>query len=102
MIKPLPTKDPDSENIRYYFNWSDWVTVEAGGVIASYEVTIDEAPDNALVIVDSTRGEGEYLNWIQVRLSGGTLGETYLVRCAITLADTTLENHTRSITIDRH
>jgi hypothetical protein len=96
MIKPWPTKDPNS-NLRYYFDWSAFVTAE-GSPIASYAIAIDSPPDASLVLgLDADDG-----SMIMVWISGGTEGQTYTVRCRVTLANGTVEDESRSLTIESH
>ena len=101
MIKAWPTKDPDAA-LPHWFNWSDWSAIESGGDIASYEVDIDGPPDSALVAYDIAQGTGEYLNYIQVWLRGGTEGETYTVRCRVVLEDGQTDDASRDLTIASH
>ena len=93
-IPAFPQKDPDS-NLRYYWNWEPWVTVEDGGEIVSYAVAIDNPPDAALLIGDTAIDGSVVMAWI----SGGTVEQTYTVRCRVTLQDGTIEDSSRTITI---
>jgi hypothetical protein len=93
MIRPWPPKDADSK-LRYYFDWSAFCAGE-GSNVASYALAIDDAPDLSLVISDDVRSG----NVVQLWLAGGTEDTTYFVRCRVTLADGTIEDETRSLTI---
>lgn len=100
-ILAWPTKDPDS-NLPYWFDWTAWLAIENRGEIDSFDLEIDGGPDNALVIGDFARGTGAYAGFIMLYLSGGTAEETYTVRCRITLADGSIEDGSRTVTIAPH
>ena len=95
-FRAWPTKDPEGE-YRFYFDWTDFCEGE-GSDVASYVLAVDDAPDSSLVISDDARSG----NTIELWLSGGTLGQTYYVRCRVTLADGTIEDETRSLEIEQH
>lgn len=100
MIRPFPPKDPDSR-LRYWFNWTPWISVEAGGTIASYEVVIEDG-DGALVVEGTAIGTGEFASYIMAILSGGTEDVQYTVRSRVTLTDGSTEDASRSITVTPH
>lgn len=100
MIRSWPTKDTDSR-LPFWFDFTAWLAVEGRGAIASYAVAIDEG-DAALLISDVALGTGAYAGYVLCWLSGGTDGATYLVRCRITLADGTVEDASRYLTIAPH
>jgi hypothetical protein len=92
-MKSWPVKDPNS-NLKYWFDWRPWVAVEDGGEIVSYEVAIDEG-DGALVIGDTAMSGGFVMLW----LSGGTVDTRYVIRCRVTLTDTTTDDDSRELMI---
>ncbi len=96
MIKAWPAKDPNA-NLRYYFDWTAFVAAESSA-ITSFDVALDAPPDAALIIGVTALNASQVMAWI----SGGTEGETYVVRCRVTLADGTVEDESRSITISSH
>lgn len=96
MIRNWPTKDPDART-PYWFNTAD-LEADEGSALASYEVAIDGAPDNSLVIESHSRAGSVITVWLE----GGTLGETYTVRCRATLANTLVEDLSRYLTIATH
>jgi hypothetical protein len=100
MTKPWPTKDPDS-NQRYYFDWRPWITVEEGGTISDFSVTVDDG-DGALLIGDFAMGTGVWSGVVMLWISGGTVGVTYNVRCRVTLADGTVEDRSRALRVCQH
>ena len=93
-IKSWPIKDPDSF-LPYYFDWSLWSAIELGGNIASYNLAIEDGVDSALVLSDFAQGSGDFINWIQVWIRGGTAGAIYKVRCRVTLEDGRTEDASR-------
>jgi hypothetical protein len=93
MIKAWPSKDPNAIAKPYWFDWRPWLTVEEE-TLASYAVAIDEGGD-ALTIASHSNAAG----LIVVRLSGGTLGVVYTVRCRITCGSGRVEDMSRSIVI---
>jgi hypothetical protein len=97
MIEAFPDKDPHS-NLRHYWNWAPWVSVEAGGIIESFKVEVVSG-DPALQVGDVAIGADAYASWVMAWISGGRVGETYTVRCRVTLTDGSKEDHSRTIRI---
>lgn len=93
-IPAWPTKDPDAVSKPYWFDWRTWLASEDDGTISDYEVVIDSGGD-ALTIASTSNASG----LITVRLSGGTVGTQYTVRCRITLSSGRVEDMSRTITI---
>lgn len=92
-MKPFKPKDPDSR-VRRWFKWDAYCAARNTSVV-SYELAIDDAPDASLVI-DSDAIEGNVISfWIE----GGTLERTYVIRSRVTLANGTVDDHSRTQTI---
>jgi len=85
---PLATriKDPDA-NLYYGFDWTDWLG--SGDSISSVVWTITAG------ITKGAEVTGSYI--AKVKLSGGTVGETYSVACKITTADGDVDERTMEI-----
>ena len=81
------TKDPDAE-LTYQFDWSDWLATAV--TISSYVITAD-----AGITVESDSNTDTAVN---VKLSGGTVGESYDIACLMT--DSSGEIDERTITIE--
>lgn len=94
MIKAWPPKDPDAIKKPYWFDWRTWLTNEDDGTLDSYDVAVEEGEDE--LTIDSTANDG---GLIAVRLSGGTVGSTYTVRCRITTTTGRVEDMSRTVTI---
>jgi len=90
--KPLRelVKDPDAV-LDYSIDWTDWIV--SGDSIATSTWAIDVAPDADLEIDSSSIVSGVPTVW----LSGGTAGETYVVRNRVVTADSRTDD--RSIVI---
>lgn len=104
MIKAWPSKDPDS-NLRYYFDWREWLAVEGCGPIEIIDIDIDETIGEeiaSLVIGDVAQGSDEWAGVIMVWINAGAPVATYTVRCRITAEDGTVEDASRTLTIDPH
>jgi len=78
MIQSLSPKDPDSVE---FFNWDFTAVLIAGDSIASVVSTVVTSGDSALVLEGSPALSGSL---VSQRISGGTLGTEYTVRCRIT------------------
>lgn len=77
-MKSMQPKDPDAV-LDYTFDWGPYLASNSDA-IASHDVAIDDPPDNSLVIEDFLRDGAVVTVW----LSGGTLDQTYIVRCRVT------------------
>lgn len=90
--KPLRelTKDPNAV-LDYGIRWTDWLV--SGDSISTSTWAIDVAPDASLTIDSSSIVDGVPTVW----LSGGTAGETYVVRNRVVTADSRTDD--RSIVI---
>lgn len=90
--KPLRefVKDPDAV-LDYAIDFSAWLV--AGDSISTATWAIDVAPDADLAIDSSSIVGGVPTVW----LSGGTAGETYVVRCRIVTSDSRTDD--RSIVV---
>jgi len=82
------TKDPNAV-LNYDFDWSDWLGT--GEVISS----IDVAADTGLTVDSSSNTD----DTVTVTLSGGTVGESYTVRCRITTNSSPAQTDDRSMTV---
>lgn len=90
--KPLRelTKDPNAV-LDYSIRWTSWLV--SGDSIATSTWTIDVAPDASLAIDSSSVVAGVPTVW----LSGGTAGESYVVRNRVVTTDSRTDD--RSIVI---
>jgi hypothetical protein len=72
-------KDPDAD-LPFDVDWSEWLGDEA--TIASKDVSADTGitVESSAIVDTSTK--------VRIRLSGGTSGSTYNVRCRITTDET--------------
>ena len=97
-IPAWPPKDPDAENQPYWFDWRQWLEDEDDGdpaAVDPYAIAVDEGGDD--LTIDSF--DEQETGLVIVRLSGGSLGTTYTVRCRITLANGRTEDMSRRLTI---
>lgn len=96
MIGPYQTKDPDGE-LPYWFDWSDFCDDE-GSDVASYALAVDDGPDGALTLMNDARS-GNVISFLPL---GGTVEETYTIRCRVVLVNGEKEDHSRTLTIEQH
>lgn len=73
----MPPKDPDAI-LDYTFDWSGWLATHSDA-IQIYSVAPEDPPDASLVIDSHVRSGGVVTVWLR----GGTLGQTYTVRCRV-------------------
>lgn len=92
MIRPFAPKDPDSF-LPYWFDATDFADDE-GSPVASMDLAVDEG-DGLLTLEDQARVAGIIVFWPL----GGTVGETYTVRCRCTLENGTVEDCSRTMKI---
>jgi hypothetical protein len=101
-IKPgaTVTKDPNSILV-YKWNWSDWLVGAA--IISSSTFSVDSNPDSNLTldseaIITSDPDTSIADNtWTRVRLTGGTVGQKYLVRNRVVTNESPAQTDDRSI-----
>lgn len=78
MIQTLSPKDPDSAE---FFNWDFTLMLMTGDSIATVVGTLVTSGDDALVLVGSPALASPK---VSQKISGGTLGSKYVVRCRVT------------------
>ena len=82
------SKDPDAV-LDYSFDWSDWLGVAE--TISSHLIDADTG-----IVVDS---DSEATGVVSVWLSGGSVGETYGVRCEIETNESRTDERTMFIKV---
>ena len=87
---PHIDKDPDSQ-INYTWDWTAWMTRSGSTSISNATIT----PDAGLTLVGSPIIVSGLVTGV---LSGGTLGNSYKVRCRINTNDGLIED--RTIVVD--
>lgn len=83
-------KDPDAV-LDYKFDWSSWL---ASGETIS---TISVAADSGLTVDSSSRTDTN--TSVTAWLSGGTVGQTYGVRCRVTTSESRTDDRTLNVTV---
>jgi hypothetical protein len=82
-------KDPDAD-LPYDFDWSEWLgadaTIATEYVVAATGLTVESS-----TIVDDTK--------VRVRLTGGTAGTSYSLRCRVTTNETPPRIDDRTVNI---
>lgn len=94
-IKAWPPKDPNAK-LRHYFDFSAFVADEASA-LASYAIAQDEPADGTLVLSDDASSGSIVMVWI----AGGTVGQEYTIRCRATLANGSIDDMSRILTIEQ-
>lgn len=92
-MRAMPDKDPNA-TLDYTFDWTAWLAAVSDAIV-SYSVAIDSPPD-AVLTKDSDSRSG---NVITAWLSGGTVGQTYTVRCRINTTGGRIDDRSFSLTI---
>lgn len=96
MISAYTSKDPDAR-LPYWFDWTDFADDE-GSPVASYSLALEDSPDEELTIEDDARS-GNVISYFPV---GGTVNETYTIRCRVTLENGEREDYSKTLTIAQH
>lgn len=95
MIEAYEPKDPDS-TVPRWFDWSEYCTAY-GGDVSVYDVVIDDPPD-ANLAVSSVAKNGNVISYL---VNGGTLYETYTLRCRVTLSNGITDDWSKTQTIEQ-
>lgn len=93
-IKAWPPKDPNAK-LRHYFDFTEFVTAEESALV-SYGLNQDEPGDGTLVLADDASSGSQIVVWI----SGGAIGQTYTIRCRATLANGSIDDMSRTLSIE--
>jgi hypothetical protein len=83
VILARATKDPNA-SLPYSISWAAWLEDLTGESIATATWAIDSPPDSSLTLGASSLSGSV----ATVRVNGGTVGESYRVRCRVTTAPT--------------
>lgn len=74
--EPIFLKDPLETKMDLYIDWADWL-LDAGDT-SIVSATVTSVPTGITVVSSAVNGTR-----VDFRLSGGTLGATYRIRCQI-------------------
>lgn len=95
VVKQYP-KDPDAK-LDYLMDWSSWLP--SGDTISSSAWAIDVAPDTSLAIAGSP-APSNTTTTATCWLTGGTLGQKYVLRNRITTASGRTEDRSVAIVVE--
>lgn len=83
-------KDPDAD-LPYDFDWSEWLGEDATIADHVVEAATGITVESSDILSNNTT--------VRVRLTGGTVGEAYALRCRITTDETPARIDDRTVTI---
>jgi hypothetical protein len=92
------SKDPASK-LDYLLDWSDWLP--SGDTISSSSWAIDVAPDASLAVAGSP-APSNTTTTTTVWLTGGTLGQRYILRNRVVTAGGRTEDKSVAIDVQEH